>query len=195
MKKKKITGICATVLTLCLAVGLVVGVYNKVNAVPAENMEELAVRQPSASDSEEVYFDDQAIALAAQAVNADMAANFAKQAQAAFDEVNAIRTQNGLEALTWNSNLESAALVRANEATDVWSHTRPDGSAWWTVDSTCMYGENLARGYSDADSAVNGWMNSETHKANLLKADYKTVAISIVLGNDGRWYWAQEFGY
>ena len=124
-----------------------------------------------------------------------MAANFAKQAQAAFDEVNAIRTQNGLGALTWNSNLESAALVRANEATDVWSHTRPDGSAWWTVDSGCMDGENLARGDSDADSAVDGWMNSETHKANLLKADYKTVAIAIVLGNDGRWYWAQEFGY
>ncbi len=195
MKKKKITGICAAVLTLCLAIGLVTGVYNKVNAIPAETMEDLAVRQPSASDSEEVYFDDQAIALAAQAVDADMAADFAKQAQAAFDEVNAIRTQNGLEALTWNANLESAALVRAGEATDVWSHTRPDGSAWWTVDSTCMYGENLARGYSDADSAVNGWMNSETHKANLLKADYKTAAISIVLGSDGRWYWAQEFGY
>lgn len=195
MRKKKVTGICAAVLTLCLAAGLVVGVHNNGNVVPAENMEDLAVREPSASDSEVVYFDDQAIALAAQAVSEEMAANFAKQAQEAFKEVNDIRVQKGLGALTWSPNLESAALVRAKEATDVWSHTRPDGSEWWTVDSTCMYGENLARGYSDAAAAVDGWMNSETHKANLLKADYKTVAISIVLGSDGKWYWAQEFGY
>lgn len=193
--KKKWIKLVATVLAFALVVtGATIG-YQRFSITPAENMEDVAVREKTPDDANMVYFDDQAIALAEAAVNTEMAANFTSQAKIAFDQVNDIRVKNGLNALTWNSSLESAALVRAREATDVWSHTRPDGSDWWTVDSTCMYGENLARGYSDGGSAVTGWMNSPTHKANLLKSDFKTVGISIVMGTDGKWYWAQEFGY
>ena len=116
------------------------------------------------------------------------------EATAAFDKVNEIRVANGMSALTWDASLEQAAQVGAAESSTVFSHTRPDGSAWYTVNENVMYGENLAKLYNNADDVVNGWMNSAAHKANILKADYKTGAIAVYNVN-GQLYWAEEFGY
>jgi len=96
--------------------------------------------------------------------------------------------------LTWNSGLEQASAVRAVEASQSFSHTRPDGSDWWTVNSNLMYGENLAKGYDSADAAVQAWMASPTHKANIMDAEFTSGAIAIHVSN-GQWFWAQEFGY
>ncbi|MCR4587393.1 MAG: CAP domain-containing protein [Lachnospiraceae bacterium] len=136
--------------------------------------------------------DDGAIALAA---DAGTATEYVDAAAAAFAQVNQLRAEAGLSELTWNSDLESAARVRATEATGFFSHTRPDGTAWWTVDSRVMYGENLAKGFYDADSVVTAWMNSPTHRENVMKDGFKTMAIVIVAADNGTWYWAQEFGY
>ena len=154
-------------------------------------------RNPEDYDSSEIYIDDEAIALAGEAVEADanQAANFAAAAQQAFTSVNALRTNSGLSALTWSVELLPSTSVRAMEASQSFSHTRPNGSDWWTVNSQLMFGENLARGYSSASAAVEAWMNSPTHKANIMNAGYKTMAIAITMGADGMWYWAQEFGY
>ena len=94
----------------------------------------------------------------------------------------------------WNSGLEQASAVRAVEASQSFSHTRPDGSDWWTVNSNLMYGENLAKGYDSAESAVQAWMASPTHKANIMDAEFTSGAIAIHVSN-GQWFWAQEFGY
>jgi len=154
-------------------------------------------RNPEDYDSSEIYIDDEAIALAGEAVEADanQAAAFATAAQQAFAGVNALRTGAGLSALSWSVELLPSTNVRAVEASQSFSHTRPNGSDWWTVNSQLMYGENLARGYSSANAAVEAWMNSPTHKANIMNAGYKTMAIAITMGADGMWYWAQEFGY
>ncbi|MBO5386567.1 MAG: CAP domain-containing protein [Lachnospiraceae bacterium] len=112
-----------------------------------------------------------------------------------FDIVNAKRTEAGLKALTWDSGLEQASAVRAVEASQSFSHTRPDGSDWWTVNSNLMYGENLAKGYDTSQSVFDAWMASPTHKDNILFNEFNTGAIAIHIGTDGRWYWAQEFGY
>lgn len=112
----------------------------------------------------------------------------------AFILCNNERKANNLSVLSWDNSLEAAALIRAYESSNTWSHTRPNGSEWWTVNSGIMFGENLAKGYKTADEAVKAWMHSKSHKGNILFSDYKTSAIAIYELN-GTWYWAEEFGY
>ena len=109
--------------------------------------------------------------------------------------VNEQRAAAGEAPLAWNQGLAEAAMVRAAECEKSFSHTRPDGTEWWTVDSDLMYGENLARGYYDAGSVVSAWMASPGHRANILNAGYTTVGIAVHQAQDGTWYWAEEFGY
>jgi len=111
----------------------------------------------------------------------------------ALAKVNEIRIANGLSAVQHSASLETTSVVRANEITDKFSHTRPDGSDWYTVNADLQYGENLAEGYNTADDVVDAWMASPTHRANILKSDFTTCAISTTTKN-GRTYWAQEFG-
>jgi len=115
-------------------------------------------------------------------------------AKAAFTKVNEIRVANGLQPLTWNFQIENAAKVRATEIVRSFSHTRPDGSAWYTADPSVLYGENLAQYFDGADEVVVAWMNSPAHRANILKPEFKSGAIYTVEVN-GEVYWAQEFGY
>ena len=111
----------------------------------------------------------------------------------ALAKVNEIRIANGLSAVQHSASLETTSVVRANEITSKFSHTRPDGSDWYTVNADLQYGENLAEGYSSADEVVNAWMASPTHRENILRSDFTTCAISTTTVN-GRTYWAQEFG-
>ena len=114
-------------------------------------------------------------------------------AQDAFAKVNEIRVANGLSPLTWNGQIENAAKVRANEIVSSFSHTRPDGRPWYTADDKVLYGENLAQYYDGADEVVAAWMNSPSHKANILKPEFKSGAIAAI-EVDGEVYWAEEFG-
>lgn len=112
---------------------------------------------------------------------------------AALEKVNAIRVANGLSEVRYDASLEQAANVRAQEASTSFSHTRPDGSAWYTVNDALMYGENLAEGYNSADEVVDAWMASPTHRANILSSQFTTCSFSTYTVN-GTTYWAQEFG-
>lgn len=113
----------------------------------------------------------------------------------AYSQINALRAQYLLNPLVWDVNLFNDATVRATECSEEWSHTRPDGSAWYTVDPTNMYGENLARGYFTATDAINAWLNSPSHYKNICNPNFTKIAISVYVDEDGYWYWAQEFGY
>lgn len=144
-------------------------------------------------ETDEVYIDDEAIALAGSLSEQDPAV--AQAAQTAFTLANQQRIAAGLPALAWNDGLAEAAFVRAQEIVSTFSHTRPNGTDWWTVNSNIMFGENLARYYSTADAAVAGWMASPTHEANIMDASFTTMGIAVYVDSDGRYYWAQEFGY
>ena len=162
---------------------------------------EAATREKKESDAENVMIDEEAIALAASVATSNMsseeknkAASMRQAAVTALDMCNQKRTAAGLGTLTWNNGLESAAMVRAQEIVGTWSHTRPNGSDWYTVNSSIMYGENLAKGYSSASDCVAAWMASPTHRENVLYADFRTCGIAIY-EQGGAWYWAEEFGY
>ena len=140
----------------------------------------------------EIWIDDEAIALAGSAASSQAALD---ACTAVFNIMNQQRVARGLSELAWSEALRDAAQVRANEITTSFSHTRPNGSEFWTVDSSCQYGENLAKLYQSADAVYTAWMNSPTHAANIMDGGYKTVGIAICQTGDGSWYWAQEFGY
>ena len=111
-----------------------------------------------------------------------------------IQKINKIRIEHGLSALQWTTPLNVAAMIRAKECSIKWSHTRPNGQDFWTVDSKCVYGENLAFGYDTADEVVSAWMASPSHKDNILYPEFRTIALAVYKAEDGTYYWANEFG-
>lgn len=138
------------------------------------------------------YFDAETVALADSSGDT---ASLRGEALRAFNLVNEIREEAGLNVLVWDANLEGTSDVRARELEQSFSHTRPNGSPWYTVNSDIMGGENLAFGYDNASEVLEGWMNSPTHRENILYPTFNKISISIYTADDGTTYWAQEFGY
>lgn len=99
---------------------------------------------------------------------------------------NAARASQGLAALTLNSQLNNSAQMKAEDmaSKDYWAHVAPDGTQPWYFFDQAGYvyiraGENLAYGFSTSQGAVDGWMNSPSHRANVL-GDYYDVGFGIV---------------
>ena len=111
--------------------------------------------------------------------------------------VNAERTKQGLSALTIDTKVQQAALVRAKESTQSFSHTRPNGSSFSTAltEAGVSYrtaGENIAYGQRTPQQVMNAWMNSSGHRANILNKDFTTIGVGYTVIN-GTAYWAQLF--
>ncbi len=111
-----------------------------------------------------------------------------------LDLVNAQRTANGLKKLTFSADLQRAAETRSKESANVFSHTRPDGSEYFTAGKNVM-GENLAKANScnTMEEVVSMWMNSPSHKENILWTTSTATGISVYTAPDGTMYIAQEF--
>lgn len=104
---------------------------------------------------------------------------------------NSQRDLNNRSNLTINKALNDAAQAKANDmvARDYWSHITPDGKEPWIFIDGAGYkylkaGENLAYGFSDSDSVVSGWMNSPSHKANLLDSEFSEVGFGFANSNN-----------
>ncbi len=70
---------------------------------------------------------------------------------------------------------------------DYWAHFSPKGKTPWDFIISSGYeyklaGENLARDFDDSSSVVEAWMNSSSHKDNILKNDYEDIGFAIVNG-------------
>ena len=52
--------------------------------------------------------------------------------------------------------------------------------------------ENVAYGYSSAESVVNAWMRSDAHKKNI-EGDFTDFGVSAEKDIDGRWYFTNIF--
>lgn len=106
--------------------------------------------------------------------------------------VNQERRNAGLNELKMDADLMEAAMQRAAELVFSFSHTRPSGQSCFTV-SDKAFGENIAVGYWNADLVMNGWMNSEGHRANILREYYTSIGVGC-FWHDGVGYWVQLFG-
>lgn len=110
--------------------------------------------------------------------------------------LNSYRASHGLGTLATTTALANAAMTRSKEITVVFDHVRPNGSICFTVSSS-VSGENIAAGYANAQSFMNGWMNSPSHNANMLNGSFKAVGISVFAAKTayGYTYFAvQNFG-
>ena len=107
-------------------------------------------------------------------------------------QVNAERAKAGLSTLRVDAELTRAAQVRAVEITQVFSHTRPDGTSWSTV-SARAYGENLAMGQRTVDKVMAAWLTSKGHRENLLRPGYGSIGVCCYVYG-GVTYWVQLFG-
>ena len=137
----------------------------------------------------EIYFyiDDEVIALSGDPSLINTASLII------LDNINAQRLAVGLQSLIQTNELLAAAMIRAKEQEQLFSHTRPNGADWYTVDSSCCYGECLSKGYNEHE-VTTAWMNSPTHKAVIMDGSYKTAGVGIYQ-NDNICYIALETGY
>lgn len=111
--------------------------------------------------------------------------------------VNAERAQYSLPALTLNSDLSAYARVKSDDlrAVGYFSHESPTyGSPFAMMHSfgvSYTYaGENIARGYNSPAAVVSAWMNSPSHRANILSASFTQTGVGYA-ANGG--YWTQWF--
>lgn len=113
---------------------------------------------------------------------------------------NQARADNGLNTLLINSLLIESAQGKSNDmlAKNYFAHTSPEGVTPWDwfvgVGYDYIYaGENLAKNYATAEAMFNAWMNSPTHRANILSENYREIGIAIA--TDGSVIYAtQHFG-
>ncbi len=102
--------------------------------------------------------------------------------QSLLDATNQQRLSNHKMSLQLNNKLSAAAQAKANDmaARNYWAHNTPDGSPPWIFFEKAGYsyqkaGENLAYGFINSTDAITGWMNSPTHRENLLDGAFQDV--------------------
>lgn len=104
--------------------------------------------------------------------------------------------------LTLDENLCKAAAIRAEEIVKNFSHTRPNGSACFTVlkDCSIRYGlaaENIAAGSSAGSVTFNQWKedgkpySGQGHRRNMLNKDAKKIGIAYAYSPAApyKYYW------
>ena len=87
-----------------------------------------------------------------------------------------------------------AAMVRAKECDESFSHDRPNGTSCFTAlkEAGVKYfsaGENIAMGYRTPADVMKGWMDSEGHRNNILDPDFTDFACGVYKSG----YWSQFF--
>ncbi len=123
--------------------------------------------------------------------------------EALLAAVNGERADAGCGALEGDTTLDAAARLHAEDMAeqDYFSHTSLDGRSPTDRAAEQGYsggvGENIAAGYPDVAAVMEGWMNSEGHRANILNCDYDVIGLGVADGVEGSTYskyWVQDFG-
>lgn len=103
-----------------------------------------------------------------------------------LSSTNATRAAHGLGALTGDGQLNTSAQAKAQDMLnkDYWAHVAPDGTEPWYFFNQAGYSysrasENLAYGFMSSQAVIDGWMNSASHRDNLL-GQYNDVGFGIV---------------
>lgn len=129
-------------------------------------------------------------------------------AQADFESevielVNIEREALNLHPLSYSEALTAAARRHSQDMGDrnYFDHTTPDGIKFYERIADAGYdyqtcGENIAAGYPTPAAVVDGWMNSDGHRANILDPDYCDIGVGYAAADASQFYhyWTQDFG-
>lgn len=135
----------------------------------------------------------------AEDTGSESADTVAAYEQEVFDLVNQIREENGLEPFVYNETLAETARAHSQDMIDrdFFDHYNPDGKSPFDRMrdnglSYSMAAENIAVGYPSPEAVVEGWMNSEGHRANIL-GGCEELGVGLALGGSYGYYWTQCF--
>lgn len=103
-----------------------------------------------------------------------------------LESTNTARSNADIAGLVVNTKLSRAAQQKATDMAkrNYWSHDTPEGKTPWTFVDGQSYsyqtvGENLAYGFSENQEVINGWLNSPSHRDNLLSRGFTDVGFGI----------------
>jgi hypothetical protein len=111
-------------------------------------------------------------------------------AQRVLALTNEVRQQYNLPMVQEDSLLDKAAQDKARDmlTNKYFDHNSPDGITPWHWFDQAGYnfiyaGENLAMNFLDSEEVIRGWLNSPSHKENLLNRNYKDIGIAVLSGD------------
>jgi len=116
---------------------------------------------------------------------------------------NAERSQAGLPAFAASPLLMQAAQIHANQmvASGQMAHVLPGAQYPAPEDRLTAvgyqwqaYAENVAYGQTSPASALDSWMHSSGHRANILNAGLTELGTGFARDASGRAYYVQVFG-
>ncbi|AFZ03544.1 CAP domain-containing protein [Calothrix sp. PCC 6303] len=130
-----------------------------------------------------------------------------KFTQTVVELINYERIQAGLKPLSLNAKLNQSASTHSQDMAekDYFNHTGSDGSRVSDRIYNAGYhyslaSENIAAGQYSPEEVVQAWMDSPTHRANIMSADYQEIGVGYYyLENDTgnvnyNHYWTTDFG-
>ncbi|MEJ5314726.1 MULTISPECIES: CAP domain-containing protein [Anaerolinea] len=126
--------------------------------------------------------------------------------QRVVELTNIERNKLGIPPLKRNTDLDYAGRYHSKDMMDenYFNHDSYDGGTLvcsWSSRISNFYsgwsalGENIAAGFASPEAVVEGWMNSEGHRANILNSNYREIGVGYTYGGGYYYrYWTQDFG-
>ena len=127
----------------------------------------------------------------------------AETAAALITATNTERQRAGIAALAPDARLAQAAQWQAEQCASLGEvahvlaearYPRPEDRLSAAGYSWSAYGENLARGHRTAEAAIDNWMRSAEHRANILDLAFTQIGTGFATDSSGRPYYVQVFG-
>lgn len=109
-----------------------------------------------------------------------------------INEINALRTFEGLDILERDEEADRWAEVKAAELVFEFSHDRLDGGDMITAYCGVVpatYGQGIAKGHRDAKGLVYNWLELSWQQENIYNETYSHIGCA-VLENNNTLYWA-----
>lgn len=136
----------------------------------------------------------------ASAIANQLVSPYSEYAKIILELVNQERAKVGVSPLTLDQQLSNAANVRAEEITEYFSHSRPDGSSFSSVldELSINYyccGENIAVGCPTAEFTVQQWIKSPGHYGNIIDPNYTKLGVGYYYNANSAYghHWVQLF--
>ncbi len=100
------------------------------------------------------------------------------------------RAKHNLAFLSVNPVLEAAAKMKAEDMAQkgYFAHTSPEGLTPWYWFGKAGYsfiyaGENLAINYDESHAVQKAWLNSPTHRANIMNENFSEIGVATATGD------------